>query len=367
MNFGRSPTHFGELGIGLEQTSERVRSDTLFSAWVSAYAKIFQKEGVEALLARFNHSPAPPFRVSSTFVYRREGDRFIDYLPKLVERPNGYPDNDLAFAKTYRKLAYLPLPIWRRWYQGGRFTPSDAAELAHYSDNPSESSSLSLFEAGCFSYGDAFESYELPKVSIDRTTRATNFYHTGYTQFAWEAGAELADVWEEDWNDEGIRSLAGLYFLLELPEESPELEEQLRQALMVLGEEGIGGERSSGAGRFRVAKSWQLPEHWQAVVEPKVEADRHALLSLFYQAGLQSSWLGEEARYAIQERGGWIASPFSGRQLRRKRVRMFAEGSVFPQKPEGQLADVTPEQFTLHPIYRNGIAVSLPVKLKAAS
>ncbi|MFB8790763.1 MAG: hypothetical protein U7123_18385 [Potamolinea sp.] len=40
LNFGRSSAHFGEVGIGIEETSERVRSDTLFSAWISAYASL---------------------------------------------------------------------------------------------------------------------------------------------------------------------------------------------------------------------------------------------------------------------------------------------------------------------------------------
>ncbi len=50
LNFGRSPAHFGEVGIGMEETSDRVRSDALFSAWVSIYARLFGKEAVEELL-----------------------------------------------------------------------------------------------------------------------------------------------------------------------------------------------------------------------------------------------------------------------------------------------------------------------------
>jgi CRISPR-associated protein Csm4 len=78
----------------------------------------------------------------------------------------------------------------------------------------------------------------------------------------------------------------------------------------------------------------------------------------------------EEASYEIQERGGWITSSESGRQLRRKMVRMFAEGSVFSGKPKGKLVNVTPKEFITrngqyipHPIYRNGISLSLPIKV----
>jgi len=64
LNFGQNPVHFGELGIGMEQTSERVRSDTLFSAWITAYARLHGKQAVERLLADFLETPL--FHLSST-------------------------------------------------------------------------------------------------------------------------------------------------------------------------------------------------------------------------------------------------------------------------------------------------------------
>jgi CRISPR-associated protein Csm4 len=364
LNFGRSPTHFGEVGIGLEQTSERVRSDTLFSAWVSTYARIFGKDGIEGLLARFNQAPDdPPFRVSSTFVYRRKSDEFIDYLPKLIESPIGYPPDDLSFAKTYRKIMYLPLSVWQRWYQGSGFNdPSDAEEMIVYANHLGDRSG-DLGRAGTFDYRGAFKPYELPKVSIDRTTRATNFYHTGLIQFAWEPQMNPASDSETSVNNwSTVKNLAGLYFLLHFPTENSKLEAELRMALELLGEEGMGGERSSGAGRFEIM-SWEpLPSKWQSVVEFS-EGNHYGLMSLFWQYPLPGAYLENSARYALQERGGWISSP-TGRQLRRKKIHMFAEGSVFPHRPNGHLADVTPGQFRGgHSVYRSGVALSIPVKL----
>lgn len=346
LNFGRSPTHFGEIGIGLEQTSERVRSDTLFSAWVSAYSRIFGSSGIEQLLTDFQQNSEPPFRLSSTFIYRHNDAGKIDYyLPKPIEKPINYPPDDLAFAKTYRKLNYLPLDIWRQWYQGDGFD-----EMS----NPQE---LNAFLQKLINdYKAAFKPYELPKVAIDRTTRATNFYHTGLVQFAWEPGTAASQ--------NQVNSRAGLYFLLQFPERSDDLEVQLKMALELLGEEGLGGERSSGAGRFQM--DWgELPKNWRSLID-FADGNHHALISLFWQQDLKSDWLAESDRYSLQECGGWIASP-SGQQLRRKKVHMFAEGSVFSKEPVGYLADVTPAQFNAHRIYRSGVALSLPIKLGAAS
>lgn len=364
LNFGRSPVHFGETGIGLENTTERVRSDTLFSAWMSVYARIFRSERVKDLLAQFTASPGqPPFRLSSTFVYRcpKDSNGVIYYLPKLLARPSGYPSDDLSFAKTYKKLHYLPLELWQRWYQGSGFSTKDRTDLETYTKDP-EDKSTAMAKAGCFAYGEAFTAYTLPKIAVDRTHHATNFYHTGLIQFAWET----IEPNQDDWDHPGVQNLAGLYFLIDFPTADPELEADLYQSLAMLGEEGMGGERSSGAGRFTIQAWENLPANWQAVVNFD-QGNHYSLVSLFWQPEISQAQIGDTAHYAIQERGGWIASPFSGRQLRRKKVQMFAEGSVFAHKPEGQLADVTPSGFTRHSIYRSGLALSLPVRLEANS
>ena len=107
-----------------------------------------------------------------------------------------------------------------------------------------------------------------------------------------------------------------------------------------------------------------LGEDWNSVVNFK-QPTHYSLMSLFWELPLPEGLLPKDktASYAIQERGGWIASPSSGRQLRRQMVRMFTEGSVFPREPLGKLADVTPDKFKQHKIYRSGISLSLPVTL----
>lgn len=343
LQFGRSPAHFGEVGIGLESSSERIRSDTLFSAWITAYAQLFGGEAVADLLGQFQLPNQPPFRLSSTFIYQWIQGEICYYLPRPHQLPPHYPvGQDFEFAKDYKKLHYLPLEVWRRWYQTDGFSKAD----------------LSLAE----SYGKAYQMSQLPKVAVDRTTRGTNFFHTSFVNFRWQP--------EGNGNGQAhrsaIKSLSGLYFLLKFEEDPSVWEQNLQAALHFLGEEGIGGERSSGAGRFQFL--WQaLPERWFPIIEFQ-NHDHHSLISLFWDEGLDSSF-SVGASYELLERGGWVTSPFSGRQLRRKSVRMFTEGSVFKTVPQGQLANVTPDEFKQngqykpHPIYRNGIALSLPINV----
>lgn len=382
LNFGRSNVHFGELGIGIEESKERVRSDTLFSAWVSNYAQLFRKKSgevgkqpVEELLDKFLQ-PKPPMRISSTFIYRESKNNTknntIFYLPRPLKFPINYPhggdlDNkkdDLAFFKTYKSLNYLPLDIWQRWYQGEGFTQEDAQELT---DKTKGNAKGKLKEAGTFDYKEAFKNHKLPKVAIDRTTRATNFYHTGYVQFDWEE------------NSSGIKSLSGLYFLVYFEDNNPQLISELKAALDLLGEQGIGGERSSGAGLFQ-AECFDLKDvspTWENVVKPLDDKAYQCLISLFWdddKSELERLIMDKkdnldksESSYEIQERGGW----YSDGNIRRKMVRMFAEGSVFPIAPQGKLANVTPSElinedgtYKTHPIYRSGIGLSLPIKVQ---
>ena len=343
LNFERNPVHFGDLGIGMEESGERAYSDTLFSAWVSSYARLFGKATVEQLFAQFpknedQHSLLsatlePPFRLSSTFVYANE----TYYLPRPIAPPQGYPTEDLAFAKEYKKLNYLPLKIWQRWYQGEGFTAPDQYEL-ELKVNQSKTSG-ELEEVHTFDYSKTFKSQRIPKVSLDRTTRASNFYHVGFVQFQPEAG---------------------LYFLIHFSNDEPPLETELKAALDFLGEEGIGGERSSGAGRFTA--TWHdLDEIWSAVVNFQ-QSNFYSLMSLLWEHPFDPEYL-QGARYALRERGGWIVSPVSGQQARRQNVQMFIEGSIFRQAIGGVLANVTPEKFKAHSIYRSGISLSLPIYL----
>ncbi|MEH1785683.1 type III-A CRISPR-associated RAMP protein Csm4 [Nostoc sp.] len=340
LNFGRSPAHFGELGIGIEETSDRVRSDALFSAWVSVYARLFGKNAVEELLQRFPSEKhpqlIPPLRISSTFIYRQENEHTIYYLPRPLKFPINYPAEDLEFFKTYKKLNYLPLEVWQRWYQGEGFIGGDAEELKAETKGKSNGH---LHQLGTFDYKKAFEIDQIPKIAVDRVTRATNLYHTGFVQFRSD------------------KNPSGLYFLLQLSPEGDKLADQLKAALHLLGEEGLGGERSSGAGRFEI--EWlELPETWQSIVDFST-GNYHILMSLFWDIPIKIEFL-DNASYEIQERGGWIAE----NQLRRKMVRMFSEGSVFLLPPEGKLVDVTPQTFKKHRIYRSGISLSLPIQAK---
>ena len=194
LNFGKNLTHFGETGIGLEAASERVRSDTLFSAWISVYARLFGSQAVGDLLKTINEEPLA-WRFSSTFIYRQIKHVYTYYLPKPLVFPQGYPiEDDLDFAKEYKKLNFLPIDIWHRWYQTNSgftedagFTEDDIYDLKEWARRKKTEKEKfehnKLYKKRTFAYDRTFATTIVPKVAIDRTTRATNFYHTSFVKF----------------------------------------------------------------------------------------------------------------------------------------------------------------------------------------
>lgn len=325
LDFKNNPAHFGELGIGMEETSERVRSDTLFSALVISYARL--GKNVDTLLQRF-HQEKVPFRLSSSFIYREQDSKTTYFLPRPKQPPINYPfDNDLKIAKDYKKLNFLDLETWKSWYQNDGFD-----QASNLPEN---------------FYSKCFDIDKQPKIAIDRNTRATNLYHTSFVRYLSKP------------NDK-----SGLYFLIKFDEQILEDDlNDLQSALKLLGEEGLGGERSSGAGQFE--PSWHdltdLAETWNSLVNFK--GNSHSLISLYWDKELVDL---AKSSYELQERGGWITS--SAKNQRRRKVMMFAEGSVFQDNPKGKLADVTPydgkgKKLSPHNVYRSGIALSLPIKV----
>lgn len=68
--------------------------------------------------------------------------------------------------------------------------------------------------------------------------------------------------------------------------------------------------------------------------------------------------------YEIVGRSGWIYSQ-DKRNMRRKFLRMFTEGSTFQSHKGtyGGLIKVNPSGFEIHDVYRYGYAFPLPIKV----
>jgi CRISPR type III-A-associated RAMP protein Csm4 len=178
------------------------------------------------------------------------------------------------------------------------------------------------------------------RVAVDRITATAALYFCGRVYY-----------------EEGC----GLYLLVRYIDET--YRSPLEKALLYLGEAGIGGQRNQGHGQFELQPSpngegYRWKKDFPAPVDAGVNSQ--LLLSLYHPTRKEvSAGVLNHAQYELLLRRGWIGSP-DGSGVRRRGIRMLAEGAVFPDLDiTGDIQDLKPKGFP-HPVYRSGIAFTVP-------
>jgi len=313
----RGFTHFGETGIDLENVSEWVGSDTLFSAWLNAIKIFWGTEKASKICEQFLKNPS--FRISSLFIYYQTHY----FLPKPLSSIPAKEGRSDVF-KALKKTNWIPLDCYKEWLR--EEVSSSVIENAYTRQKEF--------------YQKAYKRITRPRVALDRETLESNLFYEGYIQYAKEGGLWGVVVG----NQEGINLFM--------------------KGLALLGEVGLGGERTYGCGLFEV-------EEPEAEIEKQFgELLNHSspyrvLISRFIPSEEELPRLenGLEA-YKIGISRGWITSGRVAFPLKRKGIRFLKEGSVFKESFNGAIVDITPDNVNLrklpHKIYRYGLALTIP-------
>lgn len=344
-----SPLHIGEPGIGMERSSTYVPSDTLFGALCSAWGRLYGKRAVDTVIDRFQQGA--PFRLSSAFPRLVvEADSTVDeilYVPRPLMRaretkPGGPVDQyaEILTEAKRRMGPYVSLEFLNRWISQQWLSDPDYRELDR---------SSRLYHLVC-------DTALTSRVRLDRPTAESDLFFCQLVRFGSRTFRH---------NGSTARTTGGLYCLVRTGEE--EIAARVRSCFQALGEQGIGGERSIGCGRFRI--NWEDGDH--LLSEPSGPAS-YCVLSLYHPSEAEKNMLKDHLAdrpgqsppfgYELTKRGGWVDSPFISRPRRKRPCWMLREGSVLPFKPQGQLVDVSPEgRDDMHPVYRYGVALSVGV------
>lgn len=293
----RAPLHIGSSTLGEEDTHDYAPSDTLFSALCHAYLAAFGTDELEELLARFDGDA--PFLISSAFPYH--GDTLFLPTPR-IEPPAERGEN--GSGKKLKKAAWLSFRDFAGMVEGE--APRETEKFAQY---------LPRKEL-------------LPRVALDRGDSGSSIYYVRRAVFP-EGG--------------------GLWALVDMRDEGIEL--RLRKTFHLLGDMGLGGERTMGCGFFEPEFSEPPPEMRRLLsgAAPYVAISR---------VSPEDGEMNMADRYTLVESRGWMQSP-TGAQRKRKSVWFFAEGSSFTGRPKGRLRDVTPADGPGHSVYRYGYGMYL--------
>jgi CRISPR-associated protein Csm4 len=322
------PVHFGQSGIGLEETSEALPSDSLVSALINASAITGNLEQFLGSLC----AEEPGVRFSSLFPFGPDpvgGNDCVYVVPRpLVMPPSTDPDLLGIMGKDLKRLKYILAEDLGRWLNGPLLSSQELAALLDRNKglarpwDPEEKSGWWAEELR-------------PRVALDRSSQKSSIWWCASIRFVHGAGLYgLVRVGDK-------RQLDGI-----------------QTAFRMLGEMGLGGERTYGMGLFRFSGFHGLVDVWPAWEGPSAEG--RLLLSRYYPASGERHLL-EEALTAwdfVETRGHVVTGRYAT-TLKRKRVRMLREGSVARQSLKGSMVDVTPaagETLGLHHrVYRCGL------------
>jgi len=303
-----SPLHIGddEAGIGVENVQSIIHSDTIFSALVNA-ASLIDEASVQFLLGG-------NFCISSAFPY----DENHYYLPRpLFPLPTSFG----KYANEVKKCEFLQEEDFCSWING-QLNENNIGSVIFRSHKVEETLSIDI----------------RPRNASDRRTSNTLIYHCSGTVF---------------------NQNCGLYFILQTDADG---KQKIEQILEVLQKLGLGGERSSGYGRFEAEIFGPVDNEsrWR-----NIKTNQGALFCILslYHPGNEGEKINTIS-YQTLLRKGWIFSNISAKQMKRKTVRMFKEGSVFETEPAGGLVDVTPNGFTDHKVYRWGKALAVRINIR---
>lgn len=244
--FFRTPVRIGEASLGLEATSEIIHSDTLFNAIANALSEL--NEDVDEFIESVKNGD---IELSSCFPFK--GD-------------------------TY----YLPVPQTPRIEKGRYFTLEKFEEVISGECEKIEGERL-----------DFIRKFEIPKVSLDRTSANSNVYYMSAVAF--EKGS-------------------GLYFLVRGKVKI------LKIALKYLKDAGIGGKRTWGLGKF---------DYEFSDFSIKERGEDYVTLSLTYPEKLEAVKYWKPIT-----RSGWVNS------VRKPKLLMASEGSVFSEEEQGVMINL---------------------------
>ncbi len=334
----RSPFHLGEKGIGIEEVAPYAHSDTIFSALCLSYLYIYGRDELEELLKQFINRQ-PPFLISSILPLYNDGESKIFFFPKPLIMPT-VGEYEERVWKELKKASFFSKKVFENclingieWIleslKNGTILPINGTILTQDEKSRLKDGKIKLYK-DC----------QVPRNKINRLRPSSEIYYMGLTTYPL--------------NSE-------MYFLVENIKDS---KNKLDKALSLLEEEGIGGERSLGYGRFKLIKE-------ELEIIEADNTDAFITLSLYHPTKEEVQNFTQKAQflsYKLLTRVSYAFSPaIKGGKLK-QRVRMMQEGSIFPkiegQKFYGDIPMVLSEDKTgSHPVYRYGYAFPLRIKV----
>lgn len=335
----RSQFHFGTIALdentSLDNTTEYLHSDTLFSAIINTIAKIYPQD-TETWVKKFEQGS---IQISSGYYCLELDEQWVYFLPKPVVC-DLMPTKD---AKKTRKIVFVSKAIWEQGIEPEEWITEKCVIL--------QSKFVMLrseLDEKLKELKKLYHVVSIPKVFAHHLDQEDSLYYQTNVQMA-----DLDPMTNLDLSEFGESYKVHFYFWVKHQLEEDD-RKRFQAVLRVMAEYGVGGERSVGCGQFE--------EVLFPTVEIKLnqEAQQNCLLSLGIPGDKE---LEEFAYYKVLTRGGRATGrKISDDKLEKlKRVKMIVEGAVVKSEVLGKIVDLSPFEHEGVPYKRNGSCFLSPL------
>ena len=304
-----TPLHIGTGQENYDFSSDRLCSDGISSALSAVKAQYDGTDCLYDFLCSFSTSSAFPFIGNMLFLPRPLG--------RLKVSVSGMDEHQ--YRKELKKVKYVESSIWHKLICGQQIQIDHSQLYKEY-----------IMPSSNCQQESPFAKLVVQRVSVNRDYRDTMPFF-----FEWQY----------------FSASAGLFFIVDA---DAEVTEELFRLTTLLGEAGIGTDKSVGGGKF-------VAERDTIEIADVPEATSTMLLSTFIPTEDDFSHIKlANSSYSLIFRNGFIAgsSVEHFRHLRKKSIYMFDVGSVLDTQHvlEGKIVDLRPnwDDDKLHPVYRSG-------------
>lgn len=343
----RSGVQYHLGATALDDTSELLHADTLFSALANVYALAYDAE------EWVSHVREGRIRISSGLHCAELSWRPdpVFFVPRPPLRYTVVAD-DPSRAKRLKRVRWVSLGILVEIRAHLEFptTPDDVPSCAlnlldypllggQYACTDRELAPLRRDEVPAAPFRATLAR---PRVQVRTPVVEDTYYHA--------AGLTFTPVSLS----EG-RSIRGHFYVLVEHELDPDAWRRFLACVRLLADEGVGGERTAGYGWFEEVRAIPLQFHAAGpgdgvhlTLAPVIPADDDELERALH--------------YELFLRGGGSLGAHGDPALHRRRVRMLREGALFRGPVRGRVVDVSPDVNPFpHPLLRCGVNFPLPL------
>ncbi len=331
------------LGVNsLNNTLNFIHSDTLYSAILNTHAMMYGKGDTDTLNTTLKDSKHIKF--SSAFhcleYQAEEGTEYLFFLPV----PITYVLADTTHIKTLKKIKFISKGIWEKGLSAKELLKMPILGKSHVL-TWEELEKLRIIDKNKidksiptqFSKANLVEEINYPKVHVRKEGQEAAYYTQTHLQL------------QQLYNLEGKPLSTHFYFLADGLDENRDF--QLMGAIRMLVDEGIGGERSNGAGYF------QALDEVDFILSNPTKVTHQCTLSLSIPENEQAFQSYEYYNLIVRGGGSMAGEESRSKTHYRRQIRMIQEGAMIKndlQHPNGACLEIAKDK------WRFGITMTIP-------